>query len=143
MANIALVIDDVTPVAATAASDVTSGIVEASDYGSSAATLLTSDDDDEVACNLYDFVVCTVVIGLICLFGLTGNVTSFLVLYKQHKTETAAIFLLQCMAVFDSLLLCVSMVVYTLPYVYPYTGRLQAVYQSFHFITASVSLSLL
>lgn len=58
-------------------------------------------------CDLYEFLVCSVVIGLICLFGLTGNVTSFVVLYK-HKTETAAVFLLQCMAVFDSLLLVVS-----------------------------------
>jgi len=86
------------------------------------------------SCNLYDFLVCTVVIGLICLFGLTGNVTSFVVLYK-HKTETAAVFLLQCMAVFDSLLLVVSVIIYTLPSVYPYTGRLYIVYASFDYIT--------
>ena len=81
-------------------------------------------DADEAGCQLYNFVVCTIVIGLVCVFGLAGNVTSFFVLCK-HKSETATIFLLQSMAVFDSLLLLVSLFVYVLPYVYPYTGRLQ------------------
>jgi len=81
-------------------------------------------DADGDGCTLYDFVVCTVVIGLVCVFGLAGNVTSFFVLLK-HKTETATIFLLESMAVFDSLLLLVSLVLYVLPNVYPYTGRLQ------------------
>ena len=94
--------------------------------------------DGDVDCALYEFIVCTVVIGVICLFGLTGNLTSFVVLYKQHKTETAAIFLLQCMAVFDSLLLVVSVVIYTLPSVYPYTGRLKAINESFPYITLYV-----
>jgi len=83
------------------------------------------DSDAETSgCRLYDFVVCTVVIGLVCVFGLAGNVTSFFVLCK-HKTETATIFLLQCMAVFDSLLLLFSIFIYVLPYIYPYTGKLQ------------------
>jgi len=81
-------------------------------------------DPDKASCELYDFVVCTVVIGLVCVFGLAGNVTSFFVLLK-HKTESATIFLLQSMAVFDSLLLLVSLFLYVLPHVYPYTGRLQ------------------
>jgi len=83
-----------------------------------------ADDADEAGCRLYDFVVCTVIIGLVCVFGLAGNVTSFFVLLK-HKSETATIFLLQSMAVFDSLLLLVSLFIYTLPFIYPYTGRLQ------------------
>jgi len=80
--------------------------------------------DDTSSCLLYNFVVCTVVIGLVCVFGLAGNITSFFVLLK-HKTESATIFLLESMAVFDSLLLLVSLFVYVLPTVYPYTGRLQ------------------
>lgn len=40
---------------------------------------------DDPACKLFDFVVCTLVIGIICLFGLCGNLTSFGVLYKQNK----------------------------------------------------------
>lgn len=85
---------------------------------------VAAQDADEAGCRLYDFVVCTVIIGLVCLFGLAGNVTSFFVLLK-HKSETATIFLLQSMAVFDSLLLLVSLFIYTLPFIYPYTGRLQ------------------
>jgi len=81
-------------------------------------------DTEDASCRLYDFVVLTVVLGLVCLFGLAGNITSFFVLCK-HKTETATIFLLQCMAVFDSLLLVASLILYVLPNFYPYTGRLQ------------------
>jgi len=81
-------------------------------------------DTEEAGCLLYKFVVCTIVIGLVCVFGLAGNVTSFFVLCK-HKTETATIFLLQCMAVFDSLLLLFAFFIYALPSIYPYTGRLQ------------------
>jgi len=81
-------------------------------------------DTKQASCDLYDFVVCTVVIGLVCVFGLAGNITSFFVLCK-HKTETATIFLLQCMAVFDSLLLLFTFLLYVLPAVYPYTGSLQ------------------
>lgn len=82
----------------------------------------TSDPDEH--CNLYIFIVCVVIIGVVCLFGLAGNVLSFLVLCK-HKTENAAIFLLQCMAVFDFLLLVVTLFIYTFPAVYPYTGYLE------------------
>lgn len=81
-------------------------------------------DSDRASCELYEFVVCTVVIGFVCVFGFAGNVTSFFVLLK-HKTETATIFLLQCMAVFDSLLLLMALFIYVLPGVNPYTGKLQ------------------
>jgi len=96
---------------------------------------LTSSDDvtAELDCALYDFVVCTVVIGAFCMFGLIGNVTSFVVFCK-HNVSLAAIFLLQCMAIVDSLLLMVALVVYALPSVYPYTGHLKTVYDSFKYI---------
>ena len=86
--------------------------------------------DDEHYCNLYSFVVCAVVIGVVCLFGLAGNVLSFIVLCK-HKTENAAIFLLQCMAVFDFLLLVATLFIYTFPSVFPYTGYLEVMYTSY------------
>lgn len=89
--------------------------------------------NDELNCRLYEFIVCTVVIGAFCVFGLIGNVTSFVVFCK-HKDSAAAIFLLQCMAVVDSLLLIVAVVVYALPSVYPYTGHLKSVYESFDYI---------
>ena len=74
----------------------------------------------ERQCQAFHFITCTVVIGVFCLLGLLGNVTSFLVLTK-HKTETATIFLLQCLAVADGLLLAVTLVVYSIPGIYPYT----------------------
>lgn len=96
------------------------------DYMTFAPYVEEDSDDEEAGCLLYDFVVCTIVIGLVCVFGLAGNVTSFFVLCK-HKTETATIFLLQCMAVFDSLLLLFTFFIYVLPSIYPYTGRLQVI----------------
>jgi len=84
----------------------------------------TRDVMSTAGCQLYEFVVCTVIIGTVCMFGLAGNVVSFFVLCK-HKSDTAAIFLLQSMAVFDSLLLIVTLIIYVLPSVYPYTGALQ------------------
>jgi len=88
---------------------------------------MTSSSAEEESCRLYDFVVCTVLIGAFCVFGLVGNATSFVVFCRQHKTDTAAsaVLLLQCMAVCDSLLLLVAIAVYALPAVYPYTGHLQ------------------
>lgn len=95
---------------------------------------MTSSGDE--SCRLYDFVVCTLLIGAFCLFGLVGNVTSFVVFYRQHKTDAAAsaVLLLQCMAICDSLLLLVALAVYALPAVYPYTGHLQAVYDQLDYI---------
>jgi len=93
-------------------------------------------DDEQEAdewCRLYEFVVCTLLIGSFCLFGLVGNGASFVVFCRQHKTGAAAsaVLLLQCMAVCDSLLLLVAVAVYALPAVYPYSGHLLAVHQSF------------
>jgi len=79
--------------------------------------LLSQHDESltqQIHCDLYDFVVFSLIIGFICLFGLAGNVLSFIVLWK-HKSETAAIFLLQCMAVSDFLLLVCAIFLYTLP----------------------------
>lgn len=91
---------------------------------------------DDESCRLYDFVVCTLLIGSFCVFGLVGNVTSFVVFCRQQKTGAAAsaVLLLQCMALCDSLLLLVAIAVYALPTVYPYTGHLRAVYETFDYI---------
>lgn len=76
------------------------------------------------SCRLYDLVVCGLLIGAFCLFGLVGNSTSFVVFCRQHKTgaAAAAVLLLECMAVCDSLLLVVAVAVYVVPAVYLYTG---------------------
>ena len=88
------------------------------------------DSDMDVHCELYDFIVCSVVIGTVCVFGLAGNTASFLVLHR-HKQQTAAIFLLKTMAVSDFLLLVITLVIYTFPSFEPYSGRAQTVFAWF------------
>ena len=112
--------------------DITS--LDAGPPGATVTSSMTSSAEE--SCRLYEFVVCTVLIGAFCVFGLVGNATSFVVFCRQHKTDTAAsaVLLLQCMAVCDSLLLLVAIVVYALPAVYPYTGHLQTVYDTFDYI---------
>ena len=68
---------------------------------------------EQEACNKFNFAICCVLIGILCILGLSGNITSFFVLWK-HKTETATIFLLQVLAVCDSILLIISFFIYTL-----------------------------
>ena len=65
------------------------------------------------ACDKFKFAICCVLIGILCVLGLTGNTTSFFVLWK-HKTETNTIFLLMVLAVCDSILLIISFFIYTL-----------------------------
>lgn len=68
---------------------------------------------EEESCDKFQFAICCVLIGVLCVLGLSGNITSFFVLWK-HKTETATIFLLQVLAVCDSILLIISFFIYTL-----------------------------
>ncbi|ELU17914.1 hypothetical protein CAPTEDRAFT_196837 [Capitella teleta] len=68
----------------------------------------------EFHCELYELLVCVVTIGIVCLFGLAGNITSFFVLLK-HSTDKVTIFMLQAICVSDTLLLFASIVMYVLP----------------------------
>ena len=88
-------------------------------------------------CQTFDFVTCTLVIGVLCLLGLLGNVTSFLVLTK-HKTENNTVFLLQCLAVSDTVLLTTTIFVYSLPGVYPYTKTMKGVFDACESIKAYI-----
>lgn len=83
----------------------------------------------EESCKQFEFVVCTIVIGLLCFLGLAGNITSFFVL-RKHKSETATIFLLLVLAVSDSILLLCSFLVYTLSSIYPLTGGLRELFDN-------------
>ena len=71
-------------------------------------------------CRLFDLVVLTVAIGSLCLVGLAGNITSLFVL-RRHNAETGTVFLLECLAVSDALLLLCSLVVYSLAPILKYT----------------------
>ena len=91
--------------------------------------LFPSKSLQEEKCEHFEFVVCTVIIGVLCVLGLAGNVTSFFVL-RKHKSETATVILLQVLAVSDSVLLLCSMLVYTLSSFYPMTGKLQELFNN-------------
>ena len=73
----------------------------------------------EDSCRHFEFVICAVMIGLLCILGLIGNMTSFFVLWK-YTSETATTFLLRGMAVLDSVLLVTSFIIYSLPAFYTY-----------------------
>ncbi|KAK2148760.1 hypothetical protein LSH36_484g01001 [Paralvinella palmiformis] len=87
---------------------------------------VTDEANQRRSCEVFNFVVCALVIGLVCLIGLAGNITSFLVLLK-HKSDTTAIFLLECMALADSMLLLTTVFIYSLPSFYSFTGSLTVV----------------
>jgi hypothetical protein len=78
----------------------------------------------DTGCLLYDFFVCAVITGLLCVAGSVGNATAFVVLCK-HKPQTTAIFLFKSMAISDLLLLIVAVVIYSLPAVLTFMGRQQ------------------
>ena len=78
-------------------------------------------------CELFEFVACTVLLGLLCLFGLLGNGTAFLVL-RKHPTETSTIAVLQALAVADSLLLICALLLYCVPGIHSYFDSLDTLY---------------
>lgn len=102
-------------------------------YLSEVSSPSPSDPNMEAQCRLFDFLICVIVIGVVCVFGLVGNCTSFMVLVK-HKTETAAVSLLQCIAISDSVLLLATLLVYTFPSVYTFLGRIDNIAQGREYI---------
>lgn len=62
------------------------------------------------SCHSFEFFLCSVVIGSICLIGLIGNTVSFIVL-GSDKQNLVATFLLRALAVVDCLLLIVSVLI--------------------------------
>ena len=68
----------------------------------------------ESFCDSFEFIVCVVFIGSLCLFGLAGNILVVVVL-RQHSSDTGTITLLLALAVVDSVLLVISLALYTFP----------------------------
>ena len=63
--------------------------------------------DDADPCMWFRFVVNTLIIGALCLFGLFGNTLSLIVL-ERDRCNRVAVFLLQSLATADNLMLCVA-----------------------------------
>ena len=88
-----------------AAYDVTTvGANESTSAGSSGL------EDDMAACELFDFAIEGVVMGLLCALGLCGNALSIICLAKE-KSKTATPFLLMSLEVADSLFLILAAIV--------------------------------
>ena len=81
-------------------------------------------------CALFDFAVYTVIVGTLCILGITGNAVSFSVLWRD-TSKSATGLLLRALAVADSLVLIVAIPLYSAASVYPYTGYLHGYYEMY------------
>ena len=81
-------------------------------------------------CAFFDFVVNSVIGGLLVILGTAGNALSFIVLWYDNG-KTATVFLLRCLSIADTLVLLAAVPLYVLPYVYPYTGLMQSYYEAY------------
>ena len=83
---------------------------------------------------LYDFVIEAVIMGILCMFGFTGNILSMIVLWRD-KSKTATPFLLVSLEIADTLFLATVFILrvmtsmntytgfpYNMKYVFPYIG---------------------
>lgn len=82
------------------------------------------------ACALFDFVIYTVAMGTLTVLGVLGNAVSFVVLLRD-RGRSATSFLLQALAVADTLVLLAAVPLYVVPPVYPFTGLLAGYYTTY------------
>ncbi|CAH1799914.1 unnamed protein product [Owenia fusiformis] len=75
-------------------------------------------------CNDFDLIIYTILIGIISVIGLTGNTLSIIVLEKERNKSTTSL-LLQSLAVSDNSLLILSLLAFTIPQAYLYTGNVE------------------
>ncbi|ELT93072.1 hypothetical protein CAPTEDRAFT_225752 [Capitella teleta] len=73
----------------------------------------TSLDQLHKSCAMYTFVMVAVITGILCVFGLIGNIVAFCV-FRYDKMKTSTSFLFQGLAVIDSILLVVSIPLYSI-----------------------------
>lgn len=75
-------------------------------------------------CLLYSFVFYTLILGTLCIVGLIGNLTSFVVFWKD-KIKTSTSFLFQGLSLIDSLLLIAAFPIYCVKPFVEYTGHIK------------------
>ena len=88
-----------------------------------------NDDAPTYRCELYSFVVYTIIIGVMCILGAIGNIISFLV-FHYDKLKTSFSFLLQALAIIDTLLLITVFPLYSLNGFVHFTGKFQSLYNN-------------
>lgn len=76
-------------------------------------------------CDVFDWWICVVIVGTLCLTGTMGNIFSLIVFTKHKVTfESDSIFLLKSLAVSDTILLLTTLIVYV-PIAIKWEGRSQ------------------
>ena len=75
-------------------------------------------------CYLYTFIIYTVVVGILCIAGLVGNLTSFVV-FQRDKIKNSTTFLLQALSLIDASLLLLAIPVYPINTMATYTGKFE------------------
>jgi len=81
------------------------------------------DPGGDERCMWFHFVVNTLLIGALCIFGLFGNTLSLFVLERDRRNRVA-VFLLQSLATADNLCLCVAFIELSVIYgLLPVVGR--------------------
>ncbi|XP_053987232.1 FMRFamide receptor-like [Hylaeus volcanicus] len=72
---------------------------------------------------LFNFIICGVLVNLIGIFGIFGNAISMIIL-SRPQMKSSINYLLIGLARCDTMLIVISMLIYGLPAIYPYTGLL-------------------
>ena len=102
----------------------TNASTNASLYGSVAISAVADGVPRDAACERFQFVLNTVVTGVLCIVGVVGNTLSIAVLRRDRRNKVPS-FLLQSQAVADNSLLAVSFLVLT---IFVGLGSLPSVY---------------
>ena len=84
-------------------------------------------------CMLFDFIIEAVMMGLLCLFGFTGNTLSMICLWRD-RSKTATPFLLVSLEVADTMFLVTVLILRVLDSIHTYTEWLQDLMRVFPYV---------
>ena len=89
------------------------------------STISTNEDDsyeaDQANCAIFDFLIEAVAMGIMCIFGFTGNTLSMICLWRD-KSKTATPFLLVSLEVADTLFLVTVLLLRVITSIHTFTG---------------------
>ncbi|XP_043253725.1 FMRFamide receptor-like isoform X2 [Colletes gigas] len=72
---------------------------------------------------IFNFIICGVLVNLVGIFGIFGNAISMIIL-SRPQMKSSINYLLIGLARCDTMLIVISVLIYGLPAIYPYTGLL-------------------
>ncbi len=84
---------------------------------------IVDNGDNQNGCMLYNFIINTLIIGLLCVFGLIGNLVAYTVFWKDN-IKTSTTFLFQGLSLIDTVLLVMVFPLYVLDPIVNYGGVL-------------------